>query len=155
MRLFMHVSLIFEEFFFQGLAILEDPNPYGYSIFVLIFFHHLILGELFKSSFTGASLCGAYTFATATPLDVLKTGGLKGLCEMFFLYTNCWYQTCPPFGIDLFCFHNSLWIYLLINGWLLIITESLKDYPPLSAAILRSGGKSHHVTPSSWFFWVG
>lgn len=50
-------------------------------------------------------------------------------------------------------FHNSQWNLFAIPGWLLIL--NLNRLFPMSAAILRSGGKSHHVTPSSWFFWVG
>ena len=72
---------------YQGSWLLEDPSPYGYSIFMLVSFHRLILGELFKSSFNRV-LCGAFTFATApcvTPLDVYSDGKPGPLRDVFSL----------------------------------------------------------------------
>ena len=153
MRLFMHVSLIFEGVFFQGLA----KSKIQILMDIPLLWHHLILGELFKSSFTGASLCGAYTFATAPcfwrRLMCWKRGA-GPLRDVFFVYklliSNMYSirnrsVLFSQFPMDLFANQRMI----VDNYWIRI------DYPPLSAAILRSGGKSHHVTPSSWFFWVG
>lgn len=112
MRLFMHVSLIFEDVFSKGLAILEDPTPY-----VFVSFHHLILGGAFqiklhrgvplwhlhlRVSTCGILWCGAACVATEGAWPFRDA----------FLYTICWYQTCPLFGIDLF-FTIPNEIYLL------------------------------------------